>query len=170
MPHESDSRKAQQRRLFHRRQRLKATQNQLPRRVAVDLTQSEWAVFNGATIVDENTFTLAAVATSVLDLKLVFDEVRRLLKPEQIFIFDGFLTLDAITGAEPWAIDITYTDTEGLPDSITVPIDTTAGSFPFELPFTVRQVDGSLTFGTAESTKSGTITVNRLRIRSIFPP
>lgn len=157
--------------LFHARERRKGNLNLIPRRAAVDLQQSEWVPINGAAVTDADTFTLAAVAGSALTLDLSTDELRRLLLVGNQYVLDGYITADAITGAQPWQLELAYSDgASPVDDTRTLDVDTSTGAFQLELPFTVRQKDGTVEIRNNEPTKNGTLTVNRLRIRALYPP
>lgn len=156
--------------LFHARKRRKSLLNLVPRRAAEDLQEAEWAPVNGAAVVDADTFTLAASAGSALTLDLSADDLRRLLRPGNQYILDGYITADSITGAEPWQLELAYSDAEtAADDTRPLTVDTTVGTFPFLLPFTVRALDGTLEIRNDEPTKSGTLTVSGLRVRALYP-
>ena len=158
--------------LFHARERRKSNLNLIPRRAAVDLQEVEWAPVLGAVVVDEDTFTLDAQANSALTLKLAVEpDLARLILQGNQYVFDGFITADAITGAQPWELILRYNDA-GTPadDTQTVLVDTSTGAFQFKLPFTiVTSTNGTLAIQNNEPTKSGTLTVNRLRVRALYP-
>lgn len=156
--------------LFHHRERRKANLNLLPRRAAEDLQQPEWGAKAGAAVVDADTFTLAAVAGSGIVYDLTTDDTARLVNVGNIYIFDGFLTVDALTGADPWELAVFYNDASGEPNQVElVSVSPSVGAAPFALQFVVRNELNAIEIANNEPTKNGTITVNRLRVRALYP-
>ncbi len=159
--------------LFHARERRKSNLNLIPRRAAVDLQEIEWAPVLGAAVINEERFSLDAQAGSALTLKLATEPtLAQLILQGNQYVFDGFIRLNSLIGTPPWELILRYNDSESpADDTQTLLVDLPTGGFEFELPFLARSsINGTLAIQNNEPTKSGILTVNKLRVRALYPP